>query len=135
MDSELRSKMLGVNQPPKIGTAEFPANDLMDNLDQKYKTWIKDIYAPAYVAYMMAMNPPSQYSDDAKFSDSEKSKIMNWWQGNVSSWDRLFKRHHYTERVPLRSRSFTGKEYALPKRRVSGSDKTHCTPGSHPTTP
>ncbi|KAL6822001.1 hypothetical protein J3E69DRAFT_368161 [Trichoderma sp. SZMC 28015] len=75
MDPELRGdKFLNVPQPSTL-----PA-ELSINLEDRYRNWIKDVYAPAYLAYMIS-ETNTNFREKYKFTDKEKARIAYWWTG------------------------------------------------------
>ena len=46
--------------------------------------WLKEVYAPAYIANMLCNAQPSESQTwRNQFSDSEKIKVHYWWTGKV----------------------------------------------------
>lgn len=77
MDPELRGdKFLNVPQPSTL-----PA-ELSINLEDRYRNWIKDVYAPAYLSYMIS-ETNTNFREKYRFTDKEKARIAYWWTGTV----------------------------------------------------
>lgn len=115
MDSELRGpKFLNVPQPNTL-----PA-ELSTNLEDRYRNWMKDVYAPAYLTYMIS-ETNTNFRDKYKFSDKEKARIAYWWTGTVSA----FRRATLSTGV---DRSSAGQEMSFFAARIPGYQQAMCSP-------
>ncbi|KAJ1324773.1 Hint domain-containing protein [Microdochium nivale] len=57
--------------------------ELAESLPQNLQDWISDIYAPAYISFMLSQVSPSDSSSwRVNFTDDEKNMIWYWWSGS-----------------------------------------------------
>lgn len=64
------------NHPPELG----------DKMNDDLKKWVREVYAPAYVSFMISQVKPTEESRKWRdpLTDAEQDKIWYWWQGSVS---------------------------------------------------
>lgn len=80
MDSDTRDQILKLPRP-EVSEAlpEF------DALDARLKTWLHDVYGPAFVSNAIARADPDRKEVwQQKMSDEERLRIRYWFSGRVS---------------------------------------------------
>jgi hypothetical protein len=89
-DSLLRDMMyFHMSESDRVNFLNFPKPklriELAENLPSELKTWIKNKYAPAYVAFMISQVKRQDSKDwRQQFTQEEKDKVWYWWSGAVS---------------------------------------------------
>lgn len=78
MHPEELNKVFNMTQPKTL------PDHLGQNLPDNLKTWIRDVYGPAFTSLLIS---ESYNTGDwrEKFDDTEKEKISWFWQGRVST--------------------------------------------------
>jgi len=63
--------------------------ELTENLPQNLKTWIHDVYAPAYITFMISQVDAKDVTWRGGLTEDEKAKSWYWWSGAVSRFHEL----------------------------------------------
>ena len=79
MNDDDRSQFLQFPKPDNLPI------DLAQNLAQNLKTWIHDIYAPAYITFMISQVDSKDVTWRWNLTDDEKAKVWYWWSGAVNN--------------------------------------------------
>ncbi|KDR76297.1 hypothetical protein GALMADRAFT_140011 [Galerina marginata CBS 339.88] len=78
MDDSGRSQFLQFPKPTNLPL------EIAQNLPQTLKTWIHDVYAPAYITYMLSQVEAKDVTWRGNLTDDEKAKVWYWWSGSGS---------------------------------------------------